>query len=105
MLQLIIFFVPYPDSVDLIQLLTPSDGPGFFTGKGIEFRDSQYFWVPQWAGPGKHSIYYSAFGCLDTLELEVETPIVFQIMNCVTAVHQPFCRSNLRVDIGREQDF
>lgn len=70
-------FCPYPDSVDLIQLLTPSEGPGFFTGKGIEFRDSQYFWVPQWAGPGKHSIYYSAFGCLDTLELEVETPIVF----------------------------
>lgn len=66
-----------PDSISLFQLLSPSDAPGFFTGKGVEFRDSQYFWIPQLAGPGKHAIYYNAFGCLDTMELEVETSIEF----------------------------
>lgn len=70
-------FCPYPDSIDLLKLLSPTDAPGFFTGSGIDFRDSVYYWIPLWAGPGKHPMVYDAFGCKDTVELEVEIPIAF----------------------------
>ncbi len=72
-----ILFCPGLDSVNLSSWLNPSDGPGRFSGRGIQLVDSHYLWIPQFAGPGKHSITYEAFGCLDTIALEVETPIQF----------------------------
>ncbi|NOT36700.1 MAG: T9SS type B sorting domain-containing protein [Saprospiraceae bacterium] len=70
-------FCPYVDTINLIQLLSPSEAPGFFSGNGIEYIDSQYLWLPQLAGSGRHTIYYKAFGCQDSVELEVEPPIKF----------------------------
>ncbi len=72
-----ILFCPSSDTLDLKKWLKPSDGPGIFTGNGVTFIDSQYYWLPQMAGPGKHSIFYNAFGCLDTLDFEIELPIQF----------------------------
>ncbi len=72
-----ILFCPEQDSIILNKWLKPSDGPGTFIGPGVALLDSQYYWIPQQAGPGKHSIYYDAYGCLDTIELEIEIPIQF----------------------------
>lgn len=70
-------FCPAMDTIDLVNLLNPSEGPGIFSGTGVAYPDSLWKFLPTLAGPGKHDIVYKAFGCVDTIDIEVEIPISF----------------------------
>ena len=70
-------FCPVNDTIDLLTLLNPSEGPGIFSGNGVSYPDSIWKFLPLLAGPGKHPIFYEAFGCKDSSEIEVEVPISF----------------------------
>jgi len=65
------------EEIDLKNILLPSVIPGNFSGTGVAFVNNNWIFNPFIAGPGKHQIIYSSYGCLDTTELEVEIPISF----------------------------
>ncbi|MBK7694476.1 MAG: hypothetical protein IPI30_09175 [Saprospiraceae bacterium] len=72
-----LLFCPANDTIDLVTLLNPTEGPGIFTGRGVAYSDSLWKFLPRLAGPGKYDIVYKAFGCSDSTEIEVEVPIKF----------------------------
>lgn len=69
-------FCPTDTYIELDNHISWDPGSGNFSGNMVSWSNDEWIFNPQAAGSGFHWIYYDWLGCVDSIEVFVESPAV-----------------------------